>query len=104
MLTALQKGKGPKGKGSGNRDDPAWSRTDVIEREHMHNDRLEKYYKAQNILPEQEWHQFLEAMRDPLPTTFRVAGSRQRVAPIVRFRLMLIGFSSQGCETFKRHH
>ena len=75
----LQKGKGPKGKGSGSRDDPAWARTDVIEREHMHNERLEKYYKAQNILPEQEWDQFLNAMRDPLPTTFRVAGSRQQV-------------------------
>ncbi|KAI1792405.1 S-adenosyl-L-methionine-dependent methyltransferase [Ganoderma leucocontextum] len=74
---ARKKGKGPKGKGSGSRDDPAWARTDVIEREHMHNERLEKYYKSQNILPEQEWDQFLQAMRDPLPTTFRVAGSRQ---------------------------
>ena len=56
----------------------------------MHNDRLEKYYRSQNILPEQEWEQFLEAMRDPLPTTFRVAGSRQRVILITHFRLMLI--------------
>ncbi|KAI0753297.1 S-adenosyl-L-methionine-dependent methyltransferase [Daedaleopsis nitida] len=74
---AKKKGKGPKGKGSGGRDDAAWARTDVIEREHMHNDRMEKYYKAQNILPDDEWSQFLESMRDPLPTTFRVAGSRQ---------------------------
>lgn len=71
----IQKGKGAKGGKS--RDDAAWARTDVIEREHMHNERLERYYKAQNVLPEEEWEQFLETMRDPLPTTFRVAGSRQ---------------------------
>lgn len=49
----------------------------MIEREHMHNERLERYYKAQNILPDSEWEPFLEALRSPLPTTFRVAGSRQ---------------------------
>ncbi len=70
-----QKGKGPKGKASGDRD--AWARTDVIEREHMRNERFEKYYKAQDILADGEWQAFLESMRDPLPTTFRVAGSRQ---------------------------
>ncbi|THG99492.1 hypothetical protein EW026_g2871 [Hermanssonia centrifuga] len=43
----------------------------------MNNERFEKYYKAQNILPEDEWDQFLESLRAPLPTTFRVAGSRQ---------------------------
>ncbi|KAJ8489873.1 hypothetical protein ONZ51_g2668 [Trametes cubensis] len=74
---AKKKGKGPKGQKSGSRDDPAWARTDVIEREHMQNDRLESYYKAQNILPDEEWDAFLETMRNPLPITFRVAGSRQ---------------------------
>ena len=43
----------------------------------MHNDRFEKYYKAQDILSDAEWEPFLESMRNPLPTTFRVAGSRQ---------------------------
>ncbi|EMD37062.1 hypothetical protein CERSUDRAFT_50963, partial [Gelatoporia subvermispora B] len=52
-------------------------RTDVVEKADMHNERFEKYYKAQNILPDDEWDKFLEAMRSPLPTTFRVAGSRQ---------------------------
>ncbi|KAI0643844.1 cytosine-5--methyltransferase [Trametes meyenii] len=74
---AKKKGKGPKGQKSGSRDDPAWARTDVIEREHMHNERLEKYYKMQDILPDDEWDSFLETMKNPLPTTFRVAGSRQ---------------------------
>ncbi|KAL1939391.1 hypothetical protein VTO73DRAFT_9947 [Trametes versicolor] len=72
-----KKGKGSKGQKRGGRDDPAWNRTDVIEREHMKNERLEKYYRAQNILPENEWEPFLETLKNPLPTTFRVAGSRQ---------------------------
>ncbi|KIK68078.1 hypothetical protein GYMLUDRAFT_155330 [Collybiopsis luxurians FD-317 M1] len=43
----------------------------------MKNDRFFAYYQAQNIVPQDEWESFLEALRTPLPTTFRVAGSRQ---------------------------
>ncbi|OBZ66691.1 Multisite-specific tRNA:(cytosine-C(5))-methyltransferase trm4b [Grifola frondosa] len=52
-------------------------RTDVVEKTDMNNERFEKYYKSQNILPDNEWESFMDAMRNPLPTTFRVAGSRQ---------------------------
>ncbi|KAL0577329.1 tRNA (cytosine-5-)-methyltransferase ncl1 [Marasmius crinis-equi] len=51
-------------------------RTDLLEKSDMHNERFAAYYKAQGILPEEEWESFLEALRCPLPTTFRVAGSR----------------------------
>lgn len=61
-------------------EDP-W-RTDVVEKADMRNERLDKYYKAQNILPEDEWDTFMASMRDPLPTTFRVAGSRQSVVVV----------------------
>ncbi|TCD60371.1 hypothetical protein EIP91_010262 [Steccherinum ochraceum] len=78
---ARGKGKARRGKGRGgnsaqSRNDDAW-RSDVVEKSDMHNERLEKYYKAQNILPETEWEPFMQALREPLPTTFRVAGSRQ---------------------------
>ncbi|OSX63847.1 hypothetical protein POSPLADRAFT_1138690 [Postia placenta MAD-698-R-SB12] len=43
----------------------------------MHNERFEKYYKAQKIVSDEEWEPFMESLRKPLPTTFRVAGSRQ---------------------------
>jgi hypothetical protein len=43
----------------------------------MKNERFEAYYKAQNLLPENEWDKFMDQLREPLPTTFRVAGSRQ---------------------------
>ncbi|KAH8097118.1 cytosine-5--methyltransferase [Cristinia sonorae] len=43
----------------------------------MHNERFDKYYQAQGILPRDEWNSFMDHLREPLPTTFRVAGSRQ---------------------------
>ena len=43
----------------------------------MENEKFEKYYKAQQILPEEEWDAFMQALRRPLPSTFRIAGNRQ---------------------------
>ena len=43
----------------------------------MQNERFEKYYKAQGILKEEEWDDFMQALRRPLPSTFRIAGHRQ---------------------------
>ncbi|KAF9265863.1 S-adenosyl-L-methionine-dependent methyltransferase [Marasmius fiardii PR-910] len=51
-------------------------RTDLLQKSDMRNERFETYYKAQNIIPEEEWEEFLDALSSPLPTTFRVAGSR----------------------------
>ena len=75
--TVSKKGRGRGGGASKVDRADDYSRTDVVERVDMHNERFEKYYKAQNILPESEWDEFMEALRNPLPTTFRVAGSRQ---------------------------
>lgn len=38
--------------------------------------RFESYYIGQGILPEEEWSTFLEAMRAPLPTTFRITSGK----------------------------
>lgn len=65
-----------KGKGFGrsHRDDNGnkgtW--TDV-ERE---NEKWESYYKALNLIPEEEWTTFKEQCRTDLPLTFRITGSR----------------------------
>jgi multisite-specific tRNA:(cytosine-C5)-methyltransferase len=50
---------------------------DLLAESDMNNERFAAYYKAQNIIAENEWDSFLHALRQPLPTTFRVAGSRQ---------------------------
>ncbi|KAJ7125879.1 S-adenosyl-L-methionine-dependent methyltransferase [Mycena filopes] len=52
-------------------------RTDLVEKSMMHNERFTTYYQAQKIVPEDEWEVLLDSLRTPLPTTFRVAGSRQ---------------------------
>ncbi|CAF0962405.1 unnamed protein product [Rotaria sordida] len=40
------------------------------------NALFEKYYKAMNLVPDDEWDAFLSALKEPLPVTFRVAGFR----------------------------
>ncbi|BGP19522.1 hypothetical protein JCM10213_000121 [Rhodosporidiobolus nylandii] len=40
------------------------------------NDKFENYYKHQHIIPDDEWDQFLNALKQPLPTTFRLTASR----------------------------
>ncbi|KAJ7598644.1 cytosine-5--methyltransferase [Mycena floridula] len=52
-------------------------RTDLLEKTDMQNERFNMYYKAQNIVPVDQWDQMIDSLRTPLPTTFRVAGSRQ---------------------------
>lgn len=52
-------------------------RTDILNKSDMENERFTAYYKAQNIVPENEWESFMSALRQHLPTTFRVVGSRQ---------------------------
>lgn len=32
--------------------------------------------QAQKIIPESEWEAFMAGLREPLPTTFRITGSR----------------------------
>ncbi len=43
----------------------------------MQNERFFLYYKTQEIVPADEWDLFVDSLRQHLPTTFRVAGSRR---------------------------
>ncbi|XP_054917824.1 RNA cytosine-C(5)-methyltransferase NSUN2 isoform X1 [Dermacentor andersoni] len=38
------------------------------------NEAFEKYYKAQDIVPEKEWDDFMAALRRGLPVAFRITG------------------------------
>lgn len=40
------------------------------------NESFDKYYKAQGLLEEGEWDQFLGVAKAPLPLTFRITSSR----------------------------
>ena len=71
----------------------------MVDKADMKNERFEKYYKTQNILSDDEWETFMESMREPLPTTFRVAGSRQSVVLIslASFRVLIEPAGLLGC-------
>lgn len=56
---------------TGNKTNGEWSEPE------MHNERMEGYYRAQNILPDEEYQLHWEAFRKPLPTTFRITGSKE---------------------------
>lgn len=43
----------------------------------LKNEKFEEYYLAQGLMDRDEWLQFMEFIRKPLPTTFRLSGSRQ---------------------------
>ncbi|KAG2100506.1 hypothetical protein BD769DRAFT_1393930 [Suillus cothurnatus] len=47
------------------------------EKERYQKERFSSYYEAQHVIPDEEWDQFIEASRRPLPTTFCIAGSRE---------------------------
>lgn len=49
--------------------------------EELSNATFEQYYKAIGITQTQdEWDSFMRSLRTPLPTTFRVTGSRAYVS------------------------
>ncbi|SCV69372.1 BQ2448_2392 [Microbotryum intermedium] len=69
-------GNAPSTKNRGNNQrSTAWTSTAPVASE-----IFLKYYKAQNLVPEEEWDQFLHALQQPLPTTFRLTSCRD-VAP-----------------------
>jgi hypothetical protein len=75
LFQILQRGGG-RNKGGGKVRTDAW----LHDPAELNNATFTAYYKAQNILPEDEWEDFMTSMRAFLPTTFRVAGSRQYVS------------------------
>ncbi|EGD81441.1 hypothetical protein PTSG_02162 [Salpingoeca rosetta] len=48
------------------------------------NDRFETYYRVQKIVPDEEWSDFMTALRSPLPTTFRITGTRESAVEVRR--------------------
>jgi len=97
-LFKLKPQRGRSGRsGKGGSRQPKDDRTDLIEKIDMENERFFAYYKAQKIVPDEEWNVFVEALRQHLPTTFRVAGSRQYVHRCLAFGILYIDFL-QNCK------
>ncbi|XP_023219253.1 tRNA (cytosine(34)-C(5))-methyltransferase-like [Centruroides sculpturatus] len=48
------------------------------------NASFERYYKEQHIVPEEEWEMFMAALRDNLPTAFRITGYRGQANALLK--------------------
>uniref|UniRef100_A0A8C4Q6H6 tRNA (cytosine(34)-C(5))-methyltransferase n=1 Tax=Eptatretus burgeri TaxID=7764 RepID=A0A8C4Q6H6_EPTBU len=48
------------------------------------NRDFERYYREQGIVPTEEWNDMMEALRQPLPVTFRITGYRSHAEELLR--------------------
>ncbi|KAG9311645.1 S-adenosyl-L-methionine-dependent methyltransferase [Chiua virens] len=67
----------------------------MLEPADMHNEQFSKYYQEQKIIPDDEWDTFMDSLRRPLPTTFRIAGSRQPLGTLSEIPTFLCCTTSQ---------
>ncbi|KAJ2940859.1 hypothetical protein O0L34_g10120 [Tuta absoluta] len=47
------------------------------------NATFEEYYKSQKVCPEEEWPAFMAALKQNLPTAFRITGSKSEAAGLM---------------------
>ncbi|KAH9000795.1 S-adenosyl-L-methionine-dependent methyltransferase [Lactarius hatsudake] len=55
-------------------------REDHLQKSDMQNSKFEAYYRKQLPLDDEEWSRFMDTFREPLPSTFRIAGGRETAA------------------------
>ncbi|KAH9055614.1 S-adenosyl-L-methionine-dependent methyltransferase [Lactarius vividus] len=55
-------------------------REDHLQKSDMQNSKFEAYYRKQLPLDDEEWSKFMDTFREPLPSTFRIAGGRETAA------------------------
>ncbi|KAF3707686.1 tRNA (cytosine(34)-C(5))-methyltransferase [Channa argus] len=67
--------------GRDNRDNAGWGAgyADIVKE----NKLFEHYYKEQGLVPEGEFEQFMDAMREPLPATIRITGYKSHAKEIL---------------------
>ena len=54
-------------------------REDILQKSDMTNSKFEAYYRKQLPLDDEEWSRMMDTFREPLPSTFRIAGGRELV-------------------------
>ncbi|XP_006635991.2 RNA cytosine C(5)-methyltransferase NSUN2 [Lepisosteus oculatus] len=77
-----QKNQDRNGKAGGrSRDDAGWGAgyAEIVKE----NKLFEQYYQELKIVPEGEWEQFMDAMREPLPATIRITGYKSHANEIL---------------------
>ncbi|ORZ02295.1 S-adenosyl-L-methionine-dependent methyltransferase [Syncephalastrum racemosum] len=73
-----------RGGGRNKKDQQAWDRSKTnykdVERD---NAQFKEYYLSQNMLSPEEFEQFYEALKKPLPATFRITGTKRHAQEIL---------------------
>ena len=55
-------------------------RDDLLQKSDMNNQKFETYYRKQQLgMDDNEWRTLLDTCREPLPSTFRICGTREYV-------------------------
>lgn len=66
--------------GKGQRDDRGtknWAETPTT------NEKFVEYYQTQGVMPKEEWDEFMNTLRKPLPTTFRINGNGRNASELL---------------------
>lgn len=76
-----QRQKNSQSAGRDSRDNAGWGAgyADIVKE----NKLFEHYYKEQGLVPEGEFDEFMEAMREPLPATIRITGYKSHAKEIL---------------------
>ncbi|XP_008293392.1 RNA cytosine C(5)-methyltransferase NSUN2 [Stegastes partitus] len=76
-----QRQKNQSAAGRDDRDKAGWGAgyADIVKE----NKLFEHYYKEQGLVPEEEFEQFMDAMREPLPATIRITGYKSHAKEIL---------------------
>ncbi|XP_030003907.1 RNA cytosine C(5)-methyltransferase NSUN2 [Sphaeramia orbicularis] len=76
-----QRQKNNQSAGRDRRDNAGWGAgyADIVKE----NKLFEHYYKEQGLVPEGEFDEFMEAMREPLPATIRITGYKSHAKEIL---------------------
>lgn len=82
----MGRAKKMKKKGNKKSEENKWDETprrcyeDIV----RENSDFDKYYKLQKICPEEEWEIFSSRIREDLPTSFRITGSKSEARALLR--------------------
>ncbi|PWN52711.1 hypothetical protein IE53DRAFT_311553 [Violaceomyces palustris] len=77
-------GRGDSNSESKNPSDSGWGARGTYTPADQHNKKLEAYYIDQKILEPSEWSAFLESMKAPLPTTFRITSGKHTTSQLLK--------------------
>lgn len=79
-------------------------RDDLLQKSDMKNSKYEAYYRKQLPLDDEEWSRVMDTFREPLPSTFRIAGGRECVNLSYFFATRMTAMARHSIQDCSRAH